>query len=87
MAKTKSTNNDLQNITQKTKDRVTRKPGVFLERFGKLNMTTTIKKQLQRQVETVMQYKKFLLDYLYEDWWLASIMPQEIAEEVSVSID
>ena len=50
-------------------------------------MTTTIKKQLQRQVETVMQYKKFLLDYLYEDWWLASIMPQEIAEEVSVSID
>ena len=48
-------------------------------------MSTTIKKQLQRQVETVMQYKKFLLDYLYEDWWLASIMPQEIAEELPVS--
>lgn len=52
------------------------------DKFGKLNMTTTIKKQLQRHVETVMQYKKFLLDYLYEDWWLASIMPQEIAEEL-----
>lgn len=52
------------------------------DKFGNLNITTTIKKQAQKHIETVMQFKKFLLDYVYEDWWLASVMPQEIAEEL-----
>lgn len=54
-------------------------------RFGNLSITTTIKKQLQRRVQSLMQFKKFLLDYMYDDWWLATTMPKEMANELPVS--
>lgn len=52
------------------------------ERFGTLNISTTVKKQLQRQTNQVMQFRKFLLDYMYENWWLSTTIPSEIAEEL-----
>lgn len=52
------------------------------DKFGNLSITTTIKKQLQRRVQSLMQFKKFLLDYMYDDWWLATTMPKEMADEL-----
>lgn len=51
-------------------------------RYGDLNVTVTVKKERRAHEYTWMTMKKFLLDYLYEDWYLSTILPPEMAEEL-----
>ena len=32
-----------------------------------------------------MKLKKFIREYMYEDWYLANLVPQEMMTELSVS--
>lgn len=55
-------------------------------RYGKLNVSVTVKVMRRKdEVQTapyVMKLKKFLLDYMYEDWYLSSIVPAPLMEEL-----
>ncbi|KAK7484349.1 hypothetical protein BaRGS_00024354 [Batillaria attramentaria] len=50
--------------------------------YGKVNVTVTVKVMRKKdEVQTarhVMKLKKFLYDYMYEDWYLASTVPVEL---------
>ncbi|XP_033727153.1 bifunctional peptidase and arginyl-hydroxylase JMJD5-like [Pecten maximus] len=57
----------------------------YLEnRYGNLNVTVTVKKERRAHEYTWMTMKQFLLDYLYEDWYLSTILPPEMAKELPV---
>ncbi|KAK7091446.1 uncharacterized protein [Littorina saxatilis] len=55
-------------------------------KYGKVNMSVTVKVMRRKdEIQTapqVMKLKKFLLDYMYEDWYLASTVPEEMMEEL-----
>ncbi|XP_041361071.1 uncharacterized protein LOC121377229 [Gigantopelta aegis] len=55
--------------------------------FGKMNVSVTMRRQLFRQEKVirnvqVMQLKKFLYEYMYEDWYLSSTIPAQIMAEL-----
>lgn len=54
--------------------------------YGKVNVTVTVKVMRKKdEIQTarqVMKMKKFLYDYMYEDWYLASTVPEELMAEL-----
>ncbi|OWF39537.1 lysine-specific demethylase 8-like [Mizuhopecten yessoensis] len=57
----------------------------YLEnKYGKLNVTVTVKKERRAHEYQWMTMKKFLMDYTYEDWYLSTIIPPEMAKELPV---
>ncbi|KAK3576648.1 hypothetical protein CHS0354_023166 [Potamilus streckersoni] len=49
--------------------------------YGELNMTIDVKKQVKFTISSdkrKMQFKKFLLDYMYENWYLTNTVPHEM---------
>ena len=58
-------------------------------RYGKVNVSVTVKVMRKKdEIQTapiVMKLKKFLYDYLYEDWYLASTIPRQMMGELPVS--
>ena len=49
-------------------------------------MTITVKKELLKQkTKRKMLFRKFLLDYMYENWYLSSTVPLEMMGELPVS--
>lgn len=62
----------------------------FAFRFGSLNVTVTIKRQALMQEPLheshVMKFKKFLIDYRFEEWYLVTPIPKKMMTELPVSI-
>ena len=59
------------------------------DRFGRIKVSVTMRRQLFRQEKVirniqVMQLKKFLYEYMYEDWYLSSTIPADIMKELPV---
>jgi hypothetical protein len=54
-------------------------------RYGELIVSVTVKKEHAKKEIQRVKFKKFLREYEYEDWYLASIMPREMMHEFAVS--
>ncbi|GAB1606670.1 bifunctional peptidase and arginyl-hydroxylase JMJD5-like [Argonauta hians] len=56
------------------------------EKYGNISVPVTIRKQHSPAEERTvpMKFKKFLLDYMYEDWYMATTVPVEIAQELTI---
>lgn len=57
------------------------------EKYGNINVTVTARidyDKTGRKKKILMRFKKFLLDYLYEDWYLATTIPIEMANELTI---
>ncbi|KAK3087063.1 hypothetical protein FSP39_001162 [Pinctada imbricata] len=52
------------------------------EKFGSLNVSVTVKRQMVKHTSHTMTLKKFLLDYVHEEWYLASAVPMEMMAEL-----
>ncbi|XP_052764551.1 uncharacterized protein LOC128206246 [Mya arenaria] len=56
------------------------------EKYGKLNMTITVKKEVMNRAphrtRRRMLLRKFLLDYMYENWYLASTVHEDMRAEL-----
>ena len=54
-----------------------------------MNVSVTVKiMRKKNEIQTaphVMKLKKFLYDYMYEDWYLASTLPRPMMGELPVS--
>ena len=48
-------------------------------------MHTVVKKELFKSGPKKMKFKKFLREYMYEDWYLSNIVPEEMMHELAVS--
>ncbi|XP_061197924.1 uncharacterized protein LOC133206000 [Saccostrea echinata] len=60
---------------------------VYLKQhFGDLNVTVTVKRQAVQQhvqhEQHVMKLKKFLMDYMYEEWYLVTSVPKKMMAEL-----
>lgn len=55
-------------------------------RYGKLNVTVVVKKERLTKGGRIMKFSKFLLDYMYEDWYMSNTVPSEMLEELPVSV-
>ena len=55
-------------------------------RYSELQIHVVVKKELFVSGPKKMKMKKFLKEYLYEDWYLSDIVPQEMMDELGVSI-
>ncbi|XP_045180369.2 uncharacterized protein LOC123539702 [Mercenaria mercenaria] len=56
------------------------------EKYGKLNVTITVKKEVfnkeSQRNKRRMLFKKFLLDYMYENWYLSSTVHEDMMAEL-----
>jgi hypothetical protein len=59
-------------------------------RYGKLNVTIAVKKEVfnsePKRNKRKMLFKKFLLDYMYENWYLSSTVHEDMMAELPVYI-
>ena len=58
---------------------------LFLHRYGELNITITVKKQQMQMKKRQMLFRKFLLDYMYENWYLTNTVPLEMMGDFPVN--
>ncbi|XP_029635883.1 bifunctional peptidase and arginyl-hydroxylase JMJD5-like [Octopus sinensis] len=56
------------------------------EKYGNISVPVSVRKQqFPGQVRIVqMKFKKFLLEYMYEDWYLATTIPLQMASELTI---
>ncbi|XP_048730421.1 uncharacterized protein LOC125647690 [Ostrea edulis] len=60
---------------------------IYLKRqFGDLNVTVTVKRQAILQdvqhEQHVMKFKKFIMDYMYEEWYLVTPVPRQMMADL-----
>lgn len=62
----------------------------FVFRFGDLNVTVTVKRQAILQdvqhEQHVMKFKKFIMDYMYEEWYLVTPVPRQMMADLPVRL-
>ena len=56
----------------------------LFSRYGELDIHVVVKKELFKTGPKTMKLKKFLREYMYEDWYLSDIIPQEMTSELTV---
>ena len=59
----------------------------FLPRYGDLDVLVEVKKEDRTKKRLRMKIKKFLSRYEMENWYVVTVLPDEMRHELQVSLD